>query len=219
MKKLQIIAWSCFLVGLIIKIPHYPGSALLMIIGVLLLLIHSVLFLIKNAKDKLPESMLNIAFTVMTFYFLCRILYLRFGPLIFGYSILYILLIGVSIAAIIINFGNAKKIKLPQILLIIYYLFSIWISFIPSSEIFYFFNLNEKTQKANRIENFNAWDRYSWFLYGIGKQDEAIEANMNSQCIIEEKLKIEQSDYLLDELDRIKKHNEQIQEKSWIEYK
>ena len=128
MKKLQIISWSCFLVGLIIMIPHYPGSALLMIIGVLLLLIHSVLFLIKNAKDRLPESMLHIAFTVMTFYFLCRILYWSTGPLIFGYKLLYIVLIGVSIAAIIINFGNAKKIKLPQILLIICFLFSIWIS-------------------------------------------------------------------------------------------
>lgn len=219
MKKLQIIAWICFLLGLIIKLLHYPGASFLMVLGVLLLLIHSILFFTKRFKDKLPESLLNFAFLIMTIYLLCRIQYWNCGPTILGFSLLFIVLAGVSVTTMILNFRNATKIKMPLILLIIYFIFSVWISFIHSDKIYYFFNLNEITQKENRIENYRAWDKYSWFLYVTDKQDEAIKANINAQRIIEEKLKNKQSEYLLNDLEIIKKHNDLIREKNWIDYK
>jgi hypothetical protein len=42
---------------------------------------------------------------------------------------------------------------------------------------------------------------------------------MNAQQIIEEKLKIEQSEYLLNDLEIIKKHNDLIRDKNWIDYR
>jgi hypothetical protein len=218
-KKLQIIAWISLLLGLIMKFPHYPGASLLLLIGTLLLFIHSILFFIKNIKTNLPDSFLHFAFSIWTVYLLCRIKYWSCGPMILGYSLMFIISVVISITALILYFRDKTKIALPQILLIIYFLFSVWVSFIHSDKIYYFFNLNEITQMENRNENYKSWDKYSWFLYIDEKQDEALNANLNAQQIIEEKLKISQDEYLLNELNIIKEHNVLIQNKNWIDYR
>ena len=219
MKKLHIIAWIICLLGFVFKFPHYPGASLLMIFGVILLLIHCVLFFIKNKHEKLPEAFLHLALVVMTLYLICRLNFWNCGPMIMGFNLLFLISAGISIAALILNAGNTKALKLPQIILICYFLGFVWISFIHSDRIFYFFNLNEITHKENRIENYKSWDKYSWFLYIVNKQDEALEANRKAQRIIEEKLKAEQPEYLLNDLESIRKHNDLIKGRNWIDYR
>jgi len=218
MRKLQIIGLISFIIGLIIKLPHIPGTSLLLMIGTLLLVIDSLVFLFKNVKQNIADTFLNLTFTFWTIYLLCRIQYWSCGPSIIGFSLLYFVSTVLTIIYFVLHFRNLKRIKTPQILLITYFVFSFWLSFVHSYRIFYFFNLNEVFEKNNRIENYKAWDKYSWFLYVVDKQDEAIEANQNAQRIIGEKLKTSQDNDLIKSSEIIKNHGQLIRDKNWNDF-
>lgn len=218
MKILQIIAWMTSLIGLILKLALLPASHLFLALGIALLFIHSVVYLIKFGKENLSTAFLNLAFSFWTLYLFFRIYYLYCGPLIFGLNLLFIIPTCLTITSFVFHFQFSAKFKTPQILLIIYFIFSIWLSNIHSDKVFYFFNLNTVTRNENRNENYWDWDKYSWFLYISNKQDEAILANLKAQQIIEEKIKKTNDRELLRELKYIKKHNQLILNKNWIDF-
>ncbi|MDR0437075.1 MAG: hypothetical protein LBH22_02095, partial [Bacteroidales bacterium] len=66
--------------------------------------------------------------------------------------------------------------------------------------------------------NYWAWDKYSWFLYIVDKQDEAIEANHMAQKAAEERLKIIPDGITVQTLKEIKQHEQQIRDKNWTMY-
>jgi hypothetical protein len=66
-----------------------------------------------------------------------------------------------------------------------------------------------------RDTDYNSWDRYSWFLYIVNKQDEALEANHKAQKAMEEYLKTTHDENAVYELELIKQHEQQIKEKNW----
>lgn len=216
MKITQIIAWLTFLIGLFFRMNRLPGAFFIMAFGTLLLLIHCIVFSTKTTKENISTLFLHISFTIWTIYLLLKISFISCGPMIFGFSLLFIIAFYVSITYFILHFIKSKQIKTPQILFIAYFIFSVWFSFIHSDRVYYVINLNTITQTENRNENFWNWDTYSWFLYLANKQDEAIQANLKAQQIIEEKIKKTNDEELLLQLNYIKKHNQYIRERSWV---
>ena len=183
MKKLQFAAWTIFLIGSVFRLMHLEGSSLISIIGTLLLLIHSLVYLIKNAKTDLPTSLVHLSYSLLTTYILFRLQYWSVGPL---FSLIVLLL---TISCFVLLFKRKIQLKLPQLFLVGYFVFSFVLSFTHSDKIYYFFNLNTILNGESRNTNYHSWDKYSWFLYLADKQEEAIEANQKAQKAAEEYLK------------------------------
>ncbi len=212
MKQLQTIAWIIFLLGLIFKLLHYPGAAILLILGSTLLFIYSLVYLFKNLKTNLPYSFLNLSFSFWTIYLMFRFQYWNFAQEIFVVAFL------VTITCLSLHLINQTKFKLPQIILTLYFLFSIKIAYTNSDRIFYFFNLNTILNYDSRNLDFHSWDKYSWFLYIVNKQDEAIIANQNAQKAVDEYLKITQFNDELEYSTLIKQHGKLIRDKNWTTF-
>ncbi len=212
MKKLLIAAWTIFIIGSVFRLMNLEGYSILSIIGTLLLLIHSLVFLIKNAKTDLPTSLVHLSYSFLTTYILLRLQYWPVGPPFF----LIVLLLAIS--CFVLLFKRKIQFKFPQIFLVVYFIFSFVLSFTDTDKIYYFFHLNTVLNGESRNTNYYSWDKYSWFLYLSNKQDEAIEANQKAQKAAEESLKVNQDKEDIQYLTLIKLHGQQIQNKSWTNY-
>jgi len=215
MKKMQIIALITFLLGVVFKLLHYPGGALILLLGTLLFFVHSIIYLFKNAKTNLPMSFLHLSYSFLTMYLLFRFQYWSCGPRIFGSPLLFLIVLFVTLTCFVLLFKNKSQFKFSQIFLIVYFAFFWVLSYIHSDRIYYFFNLNTVLNSEARETNYNSWDRYSWFLYIANKQDEALEANHKAQKAVEEYLKITSDSNAVYDLGLIKQHEQQIRDKSW----
>jgi len=218
MKKLQIIAWTIFIIGLVFRLLHYPGTSLISLLGTVLLVIHSIIYLVKNAKTNLPTSFLHLSYSLLTVYVLFRLQYWSCGPMILGYSLFFIIVLLLTISCFVLMFSSKTQFKFPQIFLVVYFVFFIALSFTHSDRIYYFFNLNTVLNGESRNTNYQSWDKYSWFLYIADKQDEAIEANQNAQKAAEEYLKMIPDEEAVQYLTLIKQHGQQIQDKNWTSW-
>ena len=63
-----------------------------------------------------------------------------------------------------------------------------------------------------------SWDKYSWFLYKEGKEDEALEANKNAQSAVEKCLQNPKYGDENEYLNYIKEHRLAIENKNWLKY-
>jgi hypothetical protein len=213
MKPFQIISWCVFAIGLIFKLSHYPGTGLLLSLGCLLLLIHGVVYLIKNAKTDLPNSLMHLSFAGWTIYLVFRIQYWSGLGQLFGIQTIFIIPFLLSITWLVLLFKKNEKFRVAQIILIIYFGFSCILSFIQSDRIFYFLNFNTVFNNESRISDYGLWDSYSWFLYIADKPDEALDANKKAQNALE-KLTDKRGFYSYDSI-LIKRHEQQIIDRNW----
>lgn len=219
MKKLHLTSWSIFIIGILFKLFHFPGTGLLLSLGTLLLLIHSIIYLIKNWTKDLPTSILLLSFSFWTISLLTRIQYWSIGPIILGFPILFIVSIILSITYFILLINYKIKIGIKQILLIGYILFSFELAYIHSDQIHYFFRLNTILNNDSRNYDYAAWDKYSWFLYIRNKQEEAIQANEKAQQAINLCLKQNKNDQrAIQYIIKIEQHKKQIKNKNWTSY-
>lgn len=218
MKKLLITSWILFTLGLIFKLFHFPASGELLILGSLLLIIHSIIFLFKNAKTNLPFAFLHLSIALWTIYLLFRVKFWGGWPEILGFNTLFIIPFLATLIWFSLHLVRHSKFKLPQYLLIVYTVFSIILSYIHSDKIFYFFNLNTVINSESRNQDYYSWDKYSWFLYISDKKIEALEANKNAQKAVNENLKTTRSDEAVKFSSIIKQHEEQIRNDNWTTY-
>ena len=215
MKKMLIIAWTTFLLGIVFKLLHYPGAGLILSLGTLLFFVHSIIYLCKNAKTDLPMSFLHLSYSFLTMYVLFRLQYWFGGPRFLGFPLIFLVSFFVTLTSLVLLLKSKTKFKFPQIFLLAYFAFFLVLSYIHSDRIYYFFNLNTVLHSDARETNYNSWDRYSWFLYIVNKQDEALEANHKAQKIAEEHLKTTQNRMVVFDLELIKQHEQQIKDKNW----
>ena len=179
MKKLYIIAWSLFFASLVLRFLHISGNGLLMLISCVMLLIHNIIYLCKHIKTEKTKVLLYFSYTFLTIYVLLRILYWQFAQLVFSITLFLVL------AALTVHFVKKKPFKLPQIVLVIYFVFFLVFSYVPSYKIFYVVNLNTVLNKERRNTDYYSWNKYSWFLHLRGKKNEALDANKEAQKAIE----------------------------------
>jgi hypothetical protein len=180
MKKLLIIAWMTFVLGLLGKLFHIPGANIISILGTFLLLLHSIIFLIKNFKTGLTEALFYLSYSSVTLYVLIRIMHWPAGIKILGFYTLFLLPFFICIAYFtrIREFSQWRKI--PNILLLLYFFFFFQLSFTHGYKIYYFFNLNTVLNGPQKVIRPEIWDDYSWFLYKANNKMEALQANQNA---------------------------------------
>ncbi len=174
MKALNITSWTIFFLGLIGKFFHYP-TTLLMILGCLLLLIYGLITFFKEIKTNLPYSLQPLSFAFLSIYLLFRVQYWGFARYIFALTFILVA------TCLILYLVKKAKFKLREIILVLYFAFIFLLSFIHADKIYYIVNLNTVLNSEIRNYSYSAWDKYSWFLYIAGKQDEAVQANQNAQ--------------------------------------
>lgn len=218
MNKLLISAWTVFFIGLAFRILHYPGAGIFSMLGTLLILIHSIMYFNRNVKTDLSSSLLYLSFANITLYILFRIQCWSVGPMFLGFSLFFIFIFLLTIAWAIIHIVDKKPFKIPQIFLILYFVFFIGLSFTNSYKIYYFFNLNTVINGVARNTDYYSWDKYSWFLYIANKQEEAIVANENALKAAEEYLKSTSDEDVVQYLELIKQHKQKIQENNWTNF-
>jgi hypothetical protein len=218
MKKLKVVAWAFFGLGLLFKTLHYKGANEFLLLGVILLFVFAFWFLIKNIRNNYLQVLLNFCFAFWSLYLLFRFLYWSVGPSILGLGLLFIIPFIITLIYFISLIDSKKKIKWPQIALLIYFSFSVFIGYTHSDAIFYFFNLNEVVHSQHRKIDFYSWDKYSWFLFKNNKPEEAIVANENAVKAAQNVLS-SGSDYNAENyLPVIQKHGENIRDNNWTQY-
>ena len=215
-KKLHLVSWIILVIGIAFKFLHWPGGSLLAIIGCLLMLVYSLIYLVKNSNRDIAKSFFNLTSTFVTIYLLFRIQYWAFAQVVFGLTFI------LGVTTLILSLVKQTQFKLKQILLTGYFICFLAISFVHADMIFYLFNKSyiEYQNEDGDYYNYRVLDRYSWFLYLAGKFDEA--SKINQDAIISAKNYIEFAPYDTEAkmiLENIEKHGEQIKNKSWTELK
>lgn len=218
MKKLQITSWIIFFTGIIFRLFLLPGGNLILVIGAALFLVHNIIFLIKNWASNLAISFLHLSITAWTIYLLFRILFWPGGPYFLGAPLLFLVPFLITVVYVTIHIIEKTKFRLPQILLSIYFLFSLKLAETHSHRIYYFFNLNKVLNEESRNYNYQSWDKYSWFLYISKKQDEALQANEYAQKALKNHFKKSLGIQKAKDSMLIWKHREQIENKIWNTY-
>jgi glucan phosphoethanolaminetransferase (alkaline phosphatase superfamily) len=213
MKSLRITSWTLIGASFIFKLMHYPFSGPLILLGVILLLIYTIIFLANNVKENLAESLFHLNILIWTAYFMFRFMYWPFAQAVFAVAVC------TALAYIILLRTNKTTISVRHILLFTYMSALIVLSYTPSYRIYYFFNLNTVLNENTNQYNYRAWDKYSWFLYVAEQKQEALDANQKARHAVEESLKRDPSDpeatlfvpYIM-------RHTYNIQEENWTNY-
>jgi hypothetical protein len=218
MKKLRIASWIIFFTGILLEILHVTGFGILLITGTLLSLIYSVAFLINNFKNNLQDSILNLTMSSWILYLLFRFLYLPGGLNCYGFPLIFVLPVMISIAYVCLLVLGKVKLKFSHIFLTLVISFSVIISYIHSDRIFYFFNLNSILNSKSRNMDYKSWDKYSWFLYIANKQEEAIQANLNAQKSNSRCLKVPHYFDVNRDSVLINEHKKRILSKNWMDF-
>ena len=212
MKKLYIIAWILFTLGISLKLFHLPFGGIILILTGILLLTHSVIYLFRNIKSNQIDILKYFSISFITIYLIGRIQYQDWAKLVFIIATI------TTLTYFIILSVRTKSIKTQQFFLIIYFVAFLFTSYIPSYKIYYVMNLNNVFYKETRLYGYKAWDKYSWFLYIRNKQNEALEANNNALTALENYNK---KNNILDDrrnIVYIKSHKNFIESKNWKDY-
>ena len=124
MKKMQIISWTLFLVGIVFGFLHFPGGAMMRTFGALLLLIHSIIYLCKNIKTNLLTTFLNLSYSFLTACIVSRINYWDYLPTVF-------FIIGLVITGVyfVLFIKNKVQFNFPNIFLLVYLVLSLILLF------------------------------------------------------------------------------------------
>jgi len=218
MKIFQIISWTIFVIGVLFKLFHIPGSSALLVLSCLFIFIHSIIYLIKKHKTDLPISFLNLSLSLWAIYFLFRIQYWSVGIDIGGYKIMVLIPILSTIICLILHTTKEVQVRIPQIVLFVCFAFSLVLSYTPSYKIYYIVNLNTILNEETRKINYFAWDKYSWFLYISHHLDEAQTANENAQQALDEYLISNNDTEAIQYSEKIKQHKANINNKNWVEF-
>jgi hypothetical protein len=212
LEKFLVVAWTVFVVAILYKILHYPGGDYLTIAGCLLLFIHSIIFLIKNATTNLALSFVHVTFSFWSIYLLFRVLFWDYE------QTMAILAVLITIACVVLHIINRTNLKIPQYLLMVYFVFCFSLSFVHAYRVFYFFNSFSIEHTDLFARAYLSLDRYSWFLYIGGKTDEALEANRQAQISVDNRMKVHADEEAIRYSVLIKQHQQMIMEKSWVDF-
>ena len=219
MRKFQIISWTILLLGIILKLLQIFGSGELLLLGTILILIHSFIYLFKHAKTDLAASFINLSFAFWTVYLFTRLQYMSYSQGFLGFPIVFIIPFLVTLTCFILHLTSKTKFKLTFYLLTIYFAFSLFLSFTHSDRIYYFFNLNTVLNSESRNTDFAGWDKYSWFLYLADKKVEAAEANQKAEKANSEYLKLfPDNQDAIQYSTQINIHRQKILEQNWTTY-
>lgn len=209
--KLLTVSSALLMVGILFRYQYYPGHTLILLFSSGSILALSFYYLEKNRETKNPEAIVYLNYSILIIYLLFR---LYFWPYAF-----MILIIAAIITALNfhIHYSNNTKIKLPHLALGMLVVFSFVLSFAHADRVFYSVHGRTLEQTFGPNYSYKIWDKYSWFLYQAGKQDEAIEANRNA--ILQIQRYTSPGDINAEAtIDLLRFNKKMIQNNTWTEY-
>lgn len=178
MKTLLITALSFFLFSIIFRLQHWPGGNLMAVLSVFLIFIFAIINSFKKKKIFQINILDGWVIFAWAWYILSRYLFWYAAPSILGFNTTFIIVLALTIIYFVLTINNNEK-KLSKAIVVLSTI-GIIISFVPSYSIFYFFNLNEVINKEYNKTNYDAWNKYSWFLYIRGEKERALDANQKA---------------------------------------
>lgn len=199
MKKLLIYSYCLYGLGFFVKFFHIHFNAVLMLVGLVGILIGSLVLLFQ--KDERYRAALNFG----AFGWLVALLItIKFFP--FGLAA-FILAIVLSILALVVFIRKQKpKAVWPLSLLAV---ITILFFNLPTDTRFYWLNVKWNYEIAR---DYGTLDKYSWFLYRNGKEEEAVR--VSAQALEMAKANDEQ-----EWVEFIEEHARRIQENDWNTYR
>ena len=169
MKLGEKIGFILFTIGLIFKFLHYPGAPILMIIGIINLI---VLYAIKLIKKNITLNILiNSTSTFWLIFILFRIQYWDYA------SIPLLLATSLTIYTVLTIIKKKNYLNFLTILFGVTITLSTILMFTPAHKVYYLINLNSTLNQEIRVNGYDAWNKYSWFLYIDGQNNKALLAN------------------------------------------
>lgn len=209
MKKAELFLYSLYALGIVLKLFKLPMHTVFILVILLAILIYYIFCLIKKSKD--IHSILAGFLTVIWLFCLLTLLkHFSFQ------SIVWITSISASVPVLFLLYKNKKLISLNSIFCFVIIAFTVFIKFLPAHNTYYLTNI----KLNHEIEiDYYSWDKYSWFLYMEGKDDEAMQANKSAQAAVEKCL---QNPIFGDENEYftlIKEHELAIKNKNWNKYR
>lgn len=208
MKKGEILIYSLFAIGIVLKLFKLPLHTVFILVTLLTLLLYYTFCLIRKSKDF--HSTLTGFVTVLWLFCLLAILkHFTFQ------NIILIIAIVASIALIALLWRNNKLTSRNSVVGGLIIAATLFFKFLPAHHTYYLTNIkfNYEIEK-----DYLSWDKYSWFLYTGGKEEHALEANKNAQKALEsclanpEYLHGHETEYK----SILKEHQLAIENKSWV---
>lgn len=208
MKKIEILLYSLYASGIVYKLFKMPMHTVFILLILLILVIYYTSCLISKKKDLL-STLTGFVTVLWLFCFLAILKHFSF------LNIVYIVSLVSSAMLLLLLYKNKKMISGNSIFCAVIIVVSIFFKLLPNCDTYYLTNIKFN----HEIEtDYFSWDKYSWFLYNDGKENEALQANKNAQNAVEKSL---QNPKYGDEKEYqafIKKHQLMIRNKTWEKY-
>jgi len=190
MKKLLIISAVLFAGSIIMQFSNIPGHSLCILLSILLLLIHNVLYFIKNIRTRPDRVFAFLTITAFAYYLFTRFYFWASSGIVLIIAMLLLL------TWFGFHFFKKASFSILQTILVSSFVLVFATSFVHADRIFYIFN-SPYLKESTASENYERWYRYSWFLYHAGKYDEAEAANETALKGVQELLEEDQSNEIL----------------------
>lgn len=186
-----LVGWMVVLVGYTFKFPHWPGSGILCILGVLVVLISSTIQLIQAFRQ--PDSsfrfgaILRFAMAPWMLYILFRTQYWPGALPLLGFAAILTVVSG----ALLLKAKRKKSRWLvPAVLLI---LLGVNLVRTPTHKVFWTMNIAADYESLDSSPF--VWHKYSWFLSLDNQWDQALEANTKAQKALEKQIELSGEEY------------------------
>lgn len=208
MKKIEKIIYSLYAIGIVFKLFKLPLHTVFILVTLLAILIYYVFCLFRKNKDLLS----TLTGFVTALWLFCLLSILKHFPFM---NMLWILSILSSMALFIPLYKNRKTTSGNSMFCSVIIIITIFFRFLPAHNTYYITNIKFNYEIET---DYFSWDKYSWFLYTNGKEDEAIQANKNAQTAVEKCLKNPKFGDENEYFTLIKEHQLEIRNKTWKEY-
>jgi len=208
MKKAEIFLYSLFAIGIMLKLFKLPLHTIFILASLLIIIIYYISCLIRKNKD-LYSTITGFVTVLWLFGLLAVLKHFPFRDIVLTIAVLS------SIVWLFILYKN-KKLKSANIIFCSLIIFiTIIFRFLPAHNTYYLTNIKFNYE----IEiDYRSWDKYSWFLYAEGKEEEALQANQKAQSAIEKYMQNPNHGDKNEYLSIIKEHHLAIKNKSWVKY-
>lgn len=165
MKIIEIICIGFFVAGVGFKLFHFPGSSVLLIGSVVVLLAYYLIQIVKgfHGKREISKYLAGFSASILLVYILSRLQFWSFSIIALYLSVVF------SIGLIIIYFLNRYKLNNQLIFFIVVFVISIMLFNLHSYQIYEIYMFKDKKENIHH----KALNKYAWFLYKAGKKEEA----------------------------------------------
>lgn len=208
MKKAEILLYSLYAFGIILKLFKLPMHTIFLLVILLITIIYYISCIIRKNKD--IHSTLTGFLTVLWLFCLLAI-FKHFSFL----NTIWITSILASALLLLLLYKNKMMLSGNSIFCFVIIVMTTFFRFLPPSNTYYLTNIKFNYEIET---DYFSWDKYSWFLYKEGKENEAIQANKNAETAINQCLQNPKYGDENEYLSIIKGHQLAIQNKNWVKY-